>query len=743
MITIHFLSLLLLPIARVHSINSLFYLPTLSHEKMLCRLTDTRCRAATKRSISPLNGPLCKQARLDPKQARLDPKQARLDPKQVHCKELSDDATMSILDFFVNNTMQCKTMLYDQRKQRDIAMFRALTRHPCVTHSDIIDRPDYPWDYEAASLRAFSEATLPDVGTVATVSEVAGDISDAATQSPVLISRPNPAESDCGIFGRSRASDFFSYIVENPEFDWCWKNVTQALLLSPFDFVDIVSKHPTLPWDRKKLSRQAAAGGLFAKCPELFSSSSLGSQWCWPSLSRTVHVNIILAHLDAPWSWRDVCRNNTLDMAVIVNHPNLSWKLSWLAHRPDLTIAVMEMLTDAAPVQLSTVARVLDNLAVDFGQCLAWVVRLLDNNGVPRNASNNIANKAVDVVLCHPCLRNAVLRRLMHQCSTDSIESAVVRHPICTACIINTPAADRVWTALIVQKNPWWIIERRPDVRWNRYALSTNASLDLHIVMDNPDGPWDWCAVSARPDAPPFVLVYPDYPWDWALLSHHSDIKALLRANLNKPWTWAVVSHECRDVAWLMECPHICNRVDYVGLSHNKHLTAALVIKHVNKPWCWTTLSTHACVTLEFVKQYPQLPYCWNVMHQRPDLSPEWMAAFPDKPWNWRMVSQWRAKRRSTNNGSARLTVQPSQYPLTIPFLVKYAAASRDLTVFCWTSVSRRVQLTHDVWMKPAQALPWAMDALAANPTLSRRVICAFDASQWNWDVLAKNIYLE
>lgn len=78
---------------------------------------------------------------------------------------------------------------------------------------------------------------------------------------------------------------------------------------------------------------------------------------------------------------------------------------------------------------------------------------------------------------------------------------------------------------------------------WNWVSISPN--ITMQDVLDNPDQPWDWGALSANPNITfQDILDHPDKPWDWDGVSANKFLLENVQRTLKEKYLNLYMYHE-------------------------------------------------------------------------------------------------------------------------------------------------------------------------------------------------------
>lgn len=176
------------------------------------------------------------------------------------------------------------------------------------------------------------------------------------------------------------------------------------------------------------------------------------------------------------------------------------------------------------------------------------------------------------------------------------------------------------------------LIENRPDVcDWD--AISNNPSLTLEIIENNRDKPFNYDTLSGHPCI------------TWEFVRKHTDRRGY---SYIIPWNWYYLCQNpdiFRNIAYLRPF-----ELDWGGLSQNQALTQKFVEMCIDRPWNWNVLSSHPCITWNFVQKHSDssgvalpegstgfagLPFDYAEMSRNPNMTWKIIKKNIHKRWRW------------------------------------------------------------------------------------------------------------
>ena len=93
------------------------------------------------------------------------------------------------------------------------------------------------------------------------------------------------------------------------------------------------------------------------------------------------------------------------------------------------------------------------------------------------------------------------------------------------------------------EEHYWNFIMKHED-KLNLYYISMNPNINMKVVENHPDKPWNWNGISRNQSITMEVIEkYPDKPWNWHFISRNSNLTiGMIEKNSDKPWHWHNVS---------------------------------------------------------------------------------------------------------------------------------------------------------------------------------------------------------
>jgi hypothetical protein len=203
------------------------------------------------------------------------------------------------------------------------------------------------------------------------------------------------------------------------------------------------------------------------------------------------------------------------------------------------------------------------------------------------------------------------------------------------------------------------ILEKYPNRNWNWISLSKNPGITYEYIESHPTNPWNFLSMSENPNltleniekiitrhndididlwwnnissniniTSDFVMKYSTKAWNWVEL-----FKRLLRFSIefqesrpDIPWDISRRSQE-----YHLTLQEILQKefTDYSYLSENPNINFDYVLKHSNRSWNWSKLSSNPGITLSDIEN-GKLSWNWSL------IAPE----FPEIDWDWVSISK-------------------------------------------------------------------------------------------------------
>lgn len=182
-----------------------------------------------------------------------------------------------------------------------------------------------------------------------------------------------------------------------------------------------------------------------------------------------------------------------------------------------------------------------------------------------------------------------------------------------------------------------------------------SANVDFQDVLDNPELPWQYQALSYNNKiTSDYLIEHPDISWDYSNLSSNIDIN-FVYANPDLPWDYEVLSDRI-NLEFIRQNPD--KSWNYDILSRNPNLTIDFILENRSKLWGWLSLYQNTTIDLNdlithklythntFAFQYTYLEYCIenNLMYDwieaSQNVSLDIINKYPDKPWNKSYLSK-------------------------------------------------------------------------------------------------------
>ena len=173
-------------------------------------------------------------------------------------------------------------------------------------------------------------------------------------------------------------------------------------------------------------------------------------------------------------------------------------------------------------------------------------------------------------------------------------------------------------------KEHWFNFIINNDQDWDYRELMKNPNLDLNLVLEHLDKPWDMGKLSLliKDDDTfeDFNIIEDNLslPWELIIISQHKNVRVdILRQYSKIPW-------------------------DYYSLTRD--IDFELIMENLDLPWDFKYLSTHPDLNNEILKQNIDLDWDFEYLSSSiydgyKDNIVELVLLFPDKDWNFRGLS--------------------------------------------------------------------------------------------------------
>jgi hypothetical protein len=129
----------------------------------------------------------------------------------------------------------------------------------------------------------------------------------------------------------------------------------------------------------------------------------------------------------------------------------------------------------------------------------------------------------------------------------------------------------------------------------------------VQYVLDHPEMPWSWSALSNNPNATPELAAkHSQLPWHWDKVECKFQTTDLGRVLDISAFSWEAVKDE-EDEA-----------VDWYWVSSHPSLTWQIVRENLHRPWDWSQISAAPFVNWRIVSENPDLPWDWRALAANP-----------------------------------------------------------------------------------------------------------------------------
>lgn len=270
-------------------------------------------------------------------------------------------------------------------------------------------------------------------------------------------------------------------------------------------------------------------------------------------LSKTLHIDEIMKHLDLPWSLLMLCENKTLTVEILFKflehknysisdipkhywdtfsenvsmedvkkYPNLPWNCIYMSYNKNITVEVIRLL------------------GLDKNWCWDKLTRyvhineIMDNKDLPWYRNNLGYNRTVD-------LNGSKWKSYDYSALSEWVDISIIesnpdlpwkitdlnRNPSITLEYILSNIGNGNWSMYYIS-NVISMDEIKKDTTnypWQLYELSSNPRLTLEVIMllGHTNDEWDWDSIT-RNISLDVIKKNPDLPWDIRSFIYNKDI---------------------------------------------------------------------------------------------------------------------------------------------------------------------------------------------------------------------------
>lgn len=242
------------------------------------------------------------------------------------------------------------------------------------------------------------------------------------------------------------------------------------------------------------------------------------------------------------------------------------------------------------------------------------------------------------------------------------------------------------------------------------------------LLVDYPDAPWDWAAVSSNPSVSlDFVISHENMPWDYKYVSMNPSInEQSVRNHLDVPW-------------------------NFEGLSKNPSMSLGFFQEYIIKPDAmvqvdWHSISANPAITTLDVVNFPM--YAWDdrYLSANPNISSNFIL-------NEGSHRKWFAPSVSRNPGISQRDIFKSTLRSMFGWDYANLSANPNLPIvyvndndklpWNYYSVSINASL---VDLERYQKVKWDGAGLSSNSNISIEFVLANPQYQWYKPMLCMNL---
>ena len=266
------------------------------------------------------------------------------------------------------------------------------------------------------------------------------------------------------------------------------------------------------------------------------------------------------------WNWEDISKNECIGMEAIENNMNLPWRWYAVSKNPNLTWEFVQK---------------------HIGLKWDW-----------------------DKLSKHPCVTWDIIMETCNKYNwnlTYISENPNITFDIFSANIMNCPIKKGSWNICSLSKNlgvKWEDIKNQCNI-WERrrfaQGLLDNPTLTVNKILETLS---EHDNVLSEMDDMSVIVQKDDFSED------HYDI-LLSRGWLNDEAVCHVIEHKNISIDFILKRRiMIANYGKHeIAFSKNPNLTQKHILMIPQEYFSWKTLSKHPCVTMKFVKDYPDFPW--------------------------------------------------------------------------------------------------------------------------------------
>ena len=186
-------------------------------------------------------------------------------------------------------------------------------------------------------------------------------------------------------------------------------------------------------------------------------------------------------------------------------------------------------------------------------------------------------------------------------------------------------------------------------------------------------------------------------------------------------------------------------RPSWFGLSDNKSLTMAFVLKYINSNWYWHMVSKNKRITMSDIRNHPEIPWNYQSMSINPNLTTEFLLKNLDQNWEWQLLFKNKAftindirliKQYAPGNYSSWQYPDVTKNPNIIMAFVHERI--KDYLSMDMFFVSKNKEITMDEICTNSR-ISWSYEGVSLNPNLSMLFVLKNLHLNWNWCSISQN----
>ena len=307
--------------------------------------------------------------------------------------------------------------------------------------------------------------------------------------------------------------------------------------------------------------------------------------------------------------------------------------------------------------------------------------------------------------------------------------------------------------------NKWWNIifkEFKDSSSFNWSYISKNPNLQMNVVLEHPEYPWDYCFMCSNPNITMDIINNnpTKYLWLNEICNKSSKYSCWEELHLNPnitmndvinnptiPWNFQFLSENLNLTEEMIFKRHKLVRLknvktkywDWKKISNNHSLIINCIIKHPLRNWDFTLLNNNTKLTIDLILKYPTKNWDWKNITNNPNITYDMIKKNSHLPWDLKIID-------------LRFNKSISKKELDIIKSIKknlndtpYFSISNQASIF-----TNELFLELDIIESIEKNLNTAFyfNYLSYNPFVTIEIVKKYLDKPWNWTYLSKNMYI-